>query len=93
MATGNNRKENTFRQKAQPEPEFMVEREIVAEEPIKEEKTKKESPKKAEKALKNKEPKPQKPQKERKPSDGKNIDNMAFISLQNVADIVRKSTD
>lgn len=71
MTAGNNRKENTFRQKAQPEPEFVVEREIVAEEPIKEEKTKKESPKKAEKAPKSKEPKPKKPQKERKPSDGK----------------------
>ena len=71
MTAGNNRKENTFRQKAQPEPEFVVEREIVAEEPIKEEKTKKESPKKAEKAPKSKEPKTQKPQKERKPSDGK----------------------
>ena len=36
MTAGNNRKENTFRQKAQPEPEYEVEREIVAEEPIKE---------------------------------------------------------
>ena len=71
MSTGNNRKENTFRTKTQPEPEFMVEREIVAEEPIKEEKTKKEAQKKAEKAPKSKEPKPQKPQKERKTSDGK----------------------
>ena len=83
MATGNNRKENTFRTKAQPEPDFFEEREIVTEEKKKEEKPKKEAKKKAEKAQKSKEPKPQKPQKQRKEPDGKikRVIGILFICL------------
>lgn len=80
MTAGNNRKENTFKPKPAPEPEFVVEREIVAEEPKKEEKPKKEAPKKAPKS---KESKAQKPQKQQKTSDGKikRIVGILFICL------------
>ena len=86
MTAGNNRKENTFKPKSAPEPEWVEEREIVVEEPKKEEKPKKESPKKAEKtekSPKNRESKPQKPKNERKPSDGKvkRIIGVLFICL------------
>ena len=83
MTAGNNRKENTFRQKSAPEPEYLEEKEIIAEEQIKEEKPKKETPKKVEKTLKNKEPKPQKPKKEQNPKDGKTkrIIGILFICL------------
>ena len=86
MTAGNNRKENTFKPKPAPEPEWVEEKEIVVEEPKKEEKPKKESPKKAEKtekAPKKKEPKPQKPKIERQPSDGKvkRIIGVLFICL------------
>ena len=66
MATGNNRKENTFKKRDIPEPELLEEREIVEEkveekkEVKKEAKNKKEAPKKSEKAPKSKESKPQK---------------------------------
>ena len=86
MTAGNNRKENTFKTKAQPEPELPEEREIVVEEKKKEEKPKKESPKKSdktEKTPKAKAPKPQKPQKEPKAKDGriKRIIGILFICL------------
>ena len=86
MTAGNNRKENTFRPKAQPEPEIAEEREIAVEEPKKEEKPKKETPKKAEKpekTPKKKEPKPQKPQKQKNEPDGKvkRIIGVMFICL------------
>ena len=70
MATGNNRKENTFKQKATPEAELQEEQPVITEEPKKEEKPKKESAKKSEKPSKSKESKPQKanekPKKERR---------------------------
>lgn len=83
MTAGNNRKENTFRAKPAPEPEFVVEREIVTEEPIIEDKPKKEAPKKAGKTPKSKEPKAQKPQKQRKEPDGKikRVIGVLFICL------------
>ena len=83
MTAGNNRKENTFRQKSTPEPEYLEEKEIIAEEPIKEEKPKKDAPKKAEKTPKSKESKPQKPKKEQNPKDGKTkrIIGILFICL------------
>lgn len=83
MTAGNNRKENTFRAKPTPEPEFVVEREIVTEEPIIEDKPKKEAPKKAGKTPKSKEPKAQKPQKQRKEPDGKikRVIGVLFICL------------
>ena len=60
MATGNNRKENTFRPKAQPENPFESQL-VVPEEPIiTEEKVKKTTTKKSEKAPKSKGSKPQK---------------------------------
>ena len=83
MTAGNNRKENTFKPKPQPEPEFVVEREIVAEEPIKEEKPKNETLKKAERTPKNKEPKAERQKKEPKTSDSKikRIIGVLFICL------------
>ena len=63
MTAGNNRKENTFKKKDIPEPEFLVEREIREE---KEEKIKKETPQKSEKAAKGKESKPQKTSEKQK---------------------------
>ena len=86
MTAGNNRKENTFRSKTQPELEIVEEREIIAEEPKIEEKPKKEAPKKSEKTEKtpkNKAPKPKKPEKEQKASDGrvKRIVGILFICL------------
>ena len=83
MATGNNRKENTFKKKATPEPELEEERGIVEEtEEKKEEKPKKETKKKNEKTSKNKEQKPQKA-KEKKESDGrvKKIIGILFVCL------------
>lgn len=83
MTAANNRKENTFRQKALPETEPAEEREIAAEEPVKEEKTKKEPSKKPEKTTKNKETKTQKPQKQKQEPDGKikRIVGVLFICL------------
>ena len=83
MTAGNNRKENTFKPKPTPEPEFVVEREIAAEEPQIEPKPKKEAPKKAEKSSKSKEAKAQKPQKQKKEPDGKikRIIGILFICL------------
>jgi len=60
MATGNNRKENTFKQKASSETILLEEQPIITEEPKKEEKTKKETSKKNEKSPKSKDSKPQK---------------------------------
>ena len=61
MATGNNRKENTFRPKAQPETNPFENQLVVPEEPIiTEEKVKKTTTKKSEKAPKSKGTKPQK---------------------------------
>ena len=61
MATGNNRKENTFRPKAQPETNPFESQLVVPEEPIiTEEKVKKTTTKKSEKAPKSKGSKPQK---------------------------------
>ena len=61
MATGNNRKENTFRPKAQPETNPFESQLVVPEEPIiTEEKVKKTTTKKSEKAPKSKGTKPQK---------------------------------
>jgi len=71
MATGNNRKENTFKKKDIPEPELLEEREIVEEKVEKKEgKSKKETAKKSNKASKEKESKPQK-DKVRQESDGR----------------------
>ena len=71
MATGNNRKENTFKKKDIPEPELLEEREIVEEKVEKKEgKSKKETSKKSNKASKEKESKPQK-DKVRQESDGR----------------------
>ena len=66
MATGNNRKENTFRPKASNEPELLEEQPIITEENKKEEKPKKENPKKSEKATKNKDSKTQKANEKQK---------------------------
>ena len=44
MATGNNRKENTFKPKATPEAELLEEQPIITEETKKEEKPKKATP-------------------------------------------------
>ena len=60
MATGNNRKENTFKQKASSETVLLEEQPIITEEPKKEEKQKKETSKKNEKSQKGKDSKPQK---------------------------------
>ena len=60
MATGNNRKENTFKTKASFEVEPMEEQIITTEEKRKEEKPKKEPQKKSEKTPKSKETKPHK---------------------------------
>ena len=60
MATGNNRKENTFKPKATPEAELLEEQPIITEETKKEEKPKKAAPKKSEKAPKSKETQPKK---------------------------------
>ena len=60
MATGNNRKENTFKTKASAEAELLEEQPIITEETKKEEKPKKETSKKSEKSQKNKNSKPQK---------------------------------
>ncbi len=60
MATGNNRKENTFKQKASSETELLEVQPIITEEPKKEEKQKKETSKKSEKSQKGKDSKPQK---------------------------------
>ena len=60
MATGNNRKENTFKQKASSETVLLEEQPIITEEPKKEEKQKKETSKKNEKSSKGKDSKPQK---------------------------------
>ena len=60
MATGNNRKENTFKPKATPEAELLEEQPIITEETKKEEKPKKATPKKSEKAPKSKETQPKK---------------------------------
>ena len=60
MATGNNRKENTFKQKASSETVLLEEQPIITEEPKKEEKPKKETSKKNEKSQKGKDSKPQK---------------------------------
>ena len=60
MATGNNRKENTFRPKASAEAELLEEQPIITTETKKEGKPKKETSKKSEKTSKNKEAKPQK---------------------------------
>ena len=71
MATGNNRKENTFKKKDIPEPELLEEREIIEEKVEKKEgKSKKETSKKNEKNTKSKESKPQK-NKEKQESDGR----------------------
>ena len=71
MATGNNRKENTFKKKDIPEPELLEEREIVEEKVEKKEgKSKKETSKKGEKNPKDKESKPQK-NKVKQESDGR----------------------
>ena len=87
MATGNNRKENTFKKKAAPEPEYVEETEFVEEKVEKKEEkprreSKKETTKKSEKSPKNKEPKPQET-KEKKASDGrvKKIIGILFICL------------
>ncbi|MCR5040246.1 MAG: DNA translocase FtsK [Bacteroidales bacterium] len=60
MATGNNRKENTFRPKASAEAELLEEQPTITTETKKEGKPKKETSKKSEKTSKNKEAKPQK---------------------------------
>jgi S-DNA-T family DNA segregation ATPase FtsK/SpoIIIE len=60
MATGNNRKENTFKPKASAEAELLEEQPIITEETKKEEKPKKETSKKSEKSQKVKDSKPQK---------------------------------
>ena len=81
MATGNNRKENTFKTKASFEADPLEEQIITTEEKKKEEKPKKEKSKKSEKTSKSKDSKPQKTNK--KESDGrvKHIIGILFISL------------
>ena len=66
MATGNNRKENTFKQKASSETELLEVQPIITEEPKKEEKPKKETSKKNEKSPKGKDSKPQKTKEKQK---------------------------
>ena len=66
MATGNNRKENTFKPKATPEAERLEEQIIDTEEPKKEVKPKKETSKKNEKSQKNKDSKNPKTQEKQK---------------------------
>ena len=66
MATGNNRKENTFKQKASSETVLLEEQPIITEEPKKEEKAKKETSKKNEKSQKGKDSKPQKTKEKQK---------------------------
>lgn len=66
MATGNNRKENTFKQKASSETELLEVQPIITEEPKKEEKTKKETSKKNEKSPKGKDSKTQKTKEKQK---------------------------
>ncbi len=80
MATGNNRKENTF--KKQLEPITLEELPEIIETP-QEEKPKKESQKKAEKTPKDRNPKKQKSEKEPNASDGrtKRIIGILFICL------------
>ena len=83
MATGNNRKENTFKKKDLPEPDFLEEREIIEDKVEKKEgKNRKETSKKGEKASKSKESKPQKT-KEKRESDGRvrKIIGILFICL------------
>ena len=83
MATGNNRKENTFKKKDLPEPEFLEEREIIEDKVEKKEgKNKKETSKKSERKSKSKESKPQKT-KEKQESDGRvrKIIGILFICL------------
>ena len=83
MTAGNNRKENTFKKKASPEPELVEEVETTEEkEEKKEEKPKKGTQKKNEKTPKNKERKPQKT-KEKQASDGrvKKIIGILFVCL------------
>ena len=77
MAAGNNRKENTFKQKGIPEAELLEERPSITEEKKKEEK-----PKKSDKTPKNKSSKPQK-DKEKKETDGRltRIFGILFICL------------
>ena len=77
MAAGNNRKENTFRQKALPETELQEEQPTITEEKKKEEK-----PKKNDKTPKNKDSKPKKDQ-EKKETDGRftRIIGILFICL------------
>ena len=79
MATGNNRKENTFRPKVQAETDPIESQLIVTDEPIIEEKPKKEPQKKA---TKSKEAKPQKNGKKQE-SDGrvKRIIGILFLCL------------
>ena len=83
MATGNNRKENTFKKKDIPEPEFLVEREIIEEKVEKKEgKIKEGTSKKSEKSSKGKGNKPQKT-KEKQEGDGRitKIIGILFICL------------
>ena len=77
MAAGNNRKENTFRPKALPESELLVEQPTITEE-----KKKEERPKKSDKTPNNKDSKPKK-DKERKETDGRitRIIGILFICL------------
>ena len=82
MATGNNRKENTFRTKTTNDVELLEEQPIITEETKKEEKPKKEPTKKTDKSPKSKEAKPRK-NKEKQESDGrvKRIIGILFICL------------
>ena len=77
MAAGNNRKENTFRPKALPESELLVEQPTITEE-----KKKEERPKKSDKNPKNKDSKPKK-DIEKKETDGRitRIIGILFICL------------
>ena len=80
MAAGNNRKENTFRQKALPEAELPEEQPIITEEKKKEVKPKKDTTKKGDKPSKNKE---HQKAKEKKETDGRirKIIGILFICL------------
>lgn len=79
MSDKNNRKENTFKKKAESEAESL-EVQVIDTEEKKEDKTKKEPPKKSDKASKGKEPKKN---KEKKESDGRvrKIIGILFICL------------